>query len=366
VPAVAPAPPPAAGEAPPRPAAPETPEPSPVGPKPQTEPVSVLFPDGPGDETLDRLKVEAASVRLEEVLPSLEPPAAAVVPDVPAPPPPASLPEPLPAPKAVAPPAVEPVREEPLLPAAREGAEKGSGAVRWKDVEAETSSLFSPAAAAPARSRAPLVAAVVILGAAATAWYLLRSGQGAPPVAVAVPTPAPTQLVVPPTVSTPPAAAPTEVPAGPAPATAAPAIPTAPSAAPTAAPPAPTPAPTKKTEAAPAPSVVRTQTTPSGAGQSRAATVTTPDWAGKEPVFALHFSSYRDRATADKDAARLAKSLERPGRAISIDLGDKGVWYRVMIGEFGTVEEALAYRAELEQKGTPNMGFVYRIVGKTP
>jgi hypothetical protein len=94
--------------------------------------------------------------------------------------------------------------------------------------------------------------------------------------------------------------------------------------------------------------------------------VTTPDWAGKEPVFAVHFSSYRDRATADKDAARLGKSLERPGRAIAVDLGEKGVWYRVMIGEFGTVEEALAYRAELEQKSTPNMGFVYRIVGKAP
>lgn len=50
---------------------------------------------------------------------------------------------------------------------------------------------------------------------------------------------------------------------------------------------------------------------------------------------------------------------------MEVDLGPKGLWYRSVIGDFATVEEAFTFRADLEAKNTPNMGFVYRLVGKS-
>jgi len=89
----------------------------------------------------------------------------------------------------------------------------------------------------------------------------------------------------------------------------------------------------------------------------------TKDWAGKPPVFVLHFSSHKDRPSAEKEAARLAAALFKPGRAVEVDLGNKGLWYRVVIGEFGRVEEARAFREDLVAKNTPGMGFVYEMRG---
>ena len=100
------------------------------------------------------------------------------------------------------------------------------------------------------------------------------------------------------------------------------------------------------------------------AGQTRAARIVTPDWTGKEPLYVIHFSSYKDRPSAEREAQSLGRRLGKSGHAVEVDLGEKGRWYRVLIGDFATAEEALAYRKELEERKTPNMGFVYRVEGK--
>ena len=90
----------------------------------------------------------------------------------------------------------------------------------------------------------------------------------------------------------------------------------------------------------------------------------TPDWAGRPVVYVVHFSSHKDRPSAEKEAKRLAAELGKPGRAVEVDLGNKGVWYRVVVGEFTNVDEARAYRADLEAKKTPGLGFVYEMRGR--
>jgi len=98
--------------------------------------------------------------------------------------------------------------------------------------------------------------------------------------------------------------------------------------------------------------------------KGKAALLLSPDWAGKPVVYVVHFSSHKDRPSAEKEAKRLSGELGKPGRAVEVDLGEKGVWYRVVIGEFASVEEARAYRAELEAKKTPGLGFVYEMRGR--
>ena len=105
---------------------------------------------------------------------------------------------------------------------------------------------------------------------------------------------------------------------------------------------------------------------PSGAAvpKGRAALLLTPDWAGKPVVYVLHFSSTKDRESATKEARKLGAALGAPGRAVEVDLGEKGIWYRVVIGEFADVDAARAFRADLEAKKTPGMGFVYEMRGR--
>jgi cell division protein FtsN len=97
--------------------------------------------------------------------------------------------------------------------------------------------------------------------------------------------------------------------------------------------------------------------------QVRAGTLVTPGWTAA-PVFVVHFSSFQEKARAEKHAAVLAKELGLPVRAVQVDLGDKGTWYRSVAGEFQTAEEALALRATLLEKGTQGVGLVYRMTGK--
>jgi SPOR domain len=47
-----------------------------------------------------------------------------------------------------------------------------------------------------------------------------------------------------------------------------------------------------------------------------------------------------------------------------VDLGEKGIWYRVVVGEFPDVDAARAFHADLEAKKTPGMGFVYEMRGR--
>lgn len=125
-----------------------------------------------------------------------------------------------------------------------------------------------------------------------------------------------------------------------------------PAAAPTAAPAlvAPMPVPVKTAALAP----VR---------QSRDGLVVTPDRAGRPEVFSIHFTSYRDRAAAERDLKRIEALAGREGYVAEVDLGEKGIWFRVMVGEFPSAEEAKGVRAELAAKGTRDMGWVYRVVG---
>ncbi|MFI5121207.1 MAG: SPOR domain-containing protein, partial [Thermoanaerobaculia bacterium] len=125
---------------------------------------------------------------------------------------------------------------------------------------------------------------------------------------------------------------------------------------PAAPPPKAIPAPAKQAPAGP----------PSGAAvpKGRAAVLLTSDWAGKPVVYVIHFSSTKDRESATKEAQKLAAELGAPGHAVEVDLGEKGIWYRVVIGEFADVDAARAFRADLEAKKTPGMGFVYEMRGR--
>ena len=139
----------------------------------------------------------------------------------------------------------------------------------------------------------------------------------------------------------------------------APAVTPVPAAAPTAAPAAAAKpvAPAAKPaapSAKPAPEVPR----------GKAAVLLTPDWSGKSAVYVIHFSSTKDRESAAKEALKLGAALGAPARAVEVNLGDKGVWYRVVLGEFPDVDAARAFRADLEAKKTPGMGFVYEMRGR--
>jgi hypothetical protein len=98
--------------------------------------------------------------------------------------------------------------------------------------------------------------------------------------------------------------------------------------------------------------------------RGRAAVLLTPDWAGRPVVYVIHFSSHKDRESATKEARKLGAALGAPAHAVEVDLGEKGVWYRVVLGEFADVETARAFRADLESKKTPGMGFVYEMRGR--
>ena len=207
-----------------------------------------------------------------------------------------------------------------------------------------------PAPARRSRSWIVAVLAFAFLAAAVAGgvwWLISQDGRVVKTEAVRVevpPKPAPQEAA--------PAAAPTAAPAAPV---------EPPPAAPKSAPPvkaAPPKAPPAKAAPKPAPAPAPVP------GSGHAAVMVTKDWVGKPPVFVLHFSSHKDRPSAEKEAARLAAALFKPGRAVEVDLGNKGVWYRVVIGEFGRVEEARAFREDLVAKNTPGMGFVYEMRGK--
>ncbi len=74
-------------------------------------------------------------------------------------------------------------------------------------------------------------------------------------------------------------------------------------------------------------------------------------------LFALHESSWR---TSSKAQQRV-KALERRGvnaRAERVDLGSKGVWHRVYIGNFSSIRQARNYKQSLARK----MGMGHAIV----
>jgi hypothetical protein len=131
--------------------------------------------------------------------------------------------------------------------------------------------------------------------------------------------------------------------------------------------PAPAPAPAASEKPAPPPArptagPVKQASAPVPRG--RAAVLLTPDWAGRPVAYVIHFSSHKDRESAAKEARKLGAALGAPAHAVEVDLGEKGVWYRVVLGEFADVETARVFRADLEAKKTPGMGFVYEMRGR--
>ena len=300
-----------------------------AAPAPEPQPVFLDVPEAPegiGDETLNRLSREAESIDLQSVFTKESGPASAPL-------------------AATGGDAAEPAVPEPFeddedtvltVPRGRGGKEGGP--------------------------RVGVILAVVgALAALGGLGYLLAGlwmerDDVPPPVAVARPRPearpAP-DAVRAATVESSPEAAPATAPepaVSPAAALEAPK--------PTAAPAVPTAAPASEA-VAPAPAPARV-TLP--VRQSRDGYMVTRDRAGQPEVYSIHFTSYQDRATAERDLERVSALVGRKGYVAEIDLGAKGVWQRVMIGAFPTAEEAKAVRAELAAKGTRDLGWVYRVV----
>jgi len=96
---------------------------------------------------------------------------------------------------------------------------------------------------------------------------------------------------------------------------------------------------------------------------AEAAPLRTRDWSGKVPVFVVHISSFRAREKARAEAIRLAARFETVGRAVVVDLGEKGIWYRVVLGEFATSAQARHFADEIAPKVPGGVGGVYRVEG---
>ncbi|HYN41265.1 MAG TPA: SPOR domain-containing protein [Thermoanaerobaculia bacterium] len=167
----------------------------------------------------------------------------------------------------------------------------------------------------------------------------------APPVSTAVPAETPAPAPTPVAEATPPPAEATAIPTPLARAVPSPARGLAP---------APVPVSTAPVPPAQATTPVR---------QSRDGLIVTKDRVGQAQVFSIHFTSYKDRASAERDLKRIQGLVGREGYVAEVDLGEKGVWQRVMVGTFATAQDAKAVREELVTKGTRDMGWVYRVIG---
>jgi hypothetical protein len=86
------------------------------------------------------------------------------------------------------------------------------------------------------------------------------------------------------------------------------------------------------------------------------------DWANRPATYAIHFSSYQDRARAERDAAQIGAAYGRPAVVAEIDLGGRGRWHRVMLIGFAGYGEARAFHDRLRAQGTPGLGGVYYVV----
>jgi len=116
------------------------------------------------------------------------------------------------------------------------------------------------------------------------------------------------------------------------------------------------PSPPRGVPPAPASAVVA-----SAIPESHGPSMVSSDWAGRAAAYMIHFSSFRKRENAERDAARLAQRVGRPFHVIAVNLGRDGMWFRVMLGDFSSREEAQAHREELAMKGMTDMGSIYRV-----
>ncbi len=98
------------------------------------------------------------------------------------------------------------------------------------------------------------------------------------------------------------------------------------------------------------------------ASRAKAGSFSTHDWAG-DPVFVVHIGSFQQRPAAARHSTALVKETGLPARAVQVDLGAKGTWYRSVVGEFRSLPEALAAREGLIGKRVADVGLVYRMTG---
>jgi hypothetical protein len=98
------------------------------------------------------------------------------------------------------------------------------------------------------------------------------------------------------------------------------------------------------------------------ASSQGAAIMVSPDWEGRAPIFVIHFSSFRERFKAQRDAVAIGKRYGRPAYVARVTL-PSGVWYRVVLGDFTSAEDARAFHDELAARHTSDLGGVYRITG---
>jgi hypothetical protein len=348
----------------------------PIEPRPR-----ISLAEGPGDETIDRLSREAAAISFGEVVPK-------------------PTHTPIPFARDGAPEGSDRPLADSGGPFAHEGSEPGTSSARPGDLipwstpdEGEEGASNPPPEEPPeprSGSRLPLAIGaigVVVLGGIGWLLYGLWSGkQTAPPLppspghvalqpktsVTATPAVSSSPIAIVPVGTSVPEKVVVVTPAARPTSTALPPPTPGKKGAPTQ-PPGPSPAAVAtaapvRVPTGPAPSPAPVHAVPSAARNlppSRAQTVASKDWAGPDPIFSIHFGSFQDRARAEKEAARIGGAHGKPAFAAEIDLGPKGTWYRVMLGRFPTLEEAAAFRAELEAKGTPGMSFVYRIVPKS-
>jgi hypothetical protein len=135
---------------------------------------------------------------------------------------------------------------------------------------------------------------------------------------------------------------------------------------PTANAPVPTTPPAPAPEAArdlPVPVEPQIPASPEHAAISQgAAIMVSPDWEGRPPIFVVHFSSFRERGKAQRDAVAIGKRYGRPAYVARVTLSS-GVWYRVVLGDFASAEDARAFHDALVARNAPDVGGVYRITG---
>lgn len=75
----------------------------------------------------------------------------------------------------------------------------------------------------------------------------------------------------------------------------------------------------------------------------------------------VQHSAYRDRATAMSEAERLGRELGRPTRVVAADLGEQGLFHRVLVGDFSSAADAHRFRRGTEAAAGSSVGPVHRI-----
>jgi cell division septation protein DedD len=77
-------------------------------------------------------------------------------------------------------------------------------------------------------------------------------------------------------------------------------------------------------------------------------------------LFYVHVSSLKTRASALQEAERL-RATDQPVVMRSVDLGDKGTWWRVYLGPYGVRADAQAAAAAAKAAGLTDYTQIHRL-----